>query len=66
VTDADVKRLLDYVPFDPLPVCVKTNDYAYDGWLVGWGERRNGRFITLVEDHFGRVFLHRAMELRKR
>jgi len=66
MTDGDMKRLLDYVPFDPLPVCVKTRDYAYDGWIVGCGERRDGRFITVVEDYSGRVFVHHATEVRKR
>jgi len=66
VTDSDMKRLLDYVPTDPIPVTVKANDYAYDGWVIGGGEKRSGHFRVIVEDDFGRLFVHNCGQVRQR
>jgi hypothetical protein len=66
MTENDIKRLLGYEPFDPVPITVRTTDYAYDGWIVGWGERKNRRFHVMVEDEFGRLNIHPAAVVRKR
>jgi hypothetical protein len=66
MTDGDMKRLLDYVAFVPIPVTVKANDYAYDGWLIGGGEKRHGEFRVMVEDSFGRIYIHNCGQVRVR
>src|SRR6185436_15897595 len=66
MTDGDMKRLLDYVAFVPIPVTVKATDYAYDGWLIGGGEKRHGEFRVMVEDGFGRVAVCDCNKVRVR
>jgi len=66
MTDGDMRRLLDYVAFVPIPVTVKATDYAYDGWLIGGGEKRHGEFRVMVEDSFGRVVVCDCNKVRVR
>ena len=50
----------------PVPVHVKANDYAYDGWLVGGCVKRSKARRALVEDDNGRLFIHNAGQLAVR
>jgi hypothetical protein len=64
MNDKDMKHLLDD-PM-PIPVTVKASDYCYDGWAVFGGEKRSGAFRVVIEDDYGRLFIHNSLEVRKR
>ncbi len=51
---------------DPPAVTVKANDYTYDGWLIMVGHKRSGQVRCVVEDDHGRLFVHNALQLRRR
>jgi hypothetical protein len=51
---------------DPIEVTVIANDYRYDGWLVMIGPKRSGAVRCVVEDSFGRLFIHHPTQIRQK
>jgi len=65
VTDADLLALHDNSD-DPPQVNVRATDYSYDGWLMSVFTKRSGAMRCVVEDEYGRLFVHNANQIRRR
>lgn len=44
-------------------VKVTANDYSYEGWLDSTFNKRSGEVRYVVEDSFGRCFIHNSSQI---
>lgn len=46
-----------------LKVKIKANDYSYEGWIVSSFYKRSGAARIVVEDEYGRLFIHNPSQV---